>query len=243
MRPRTIAIVQARMGSSRLPGKMLLPLAGKTVLGWAVERVERARLVDELVLATSVQEQDDLLEEFAAWRGLACFRGSENDVLDRFYRTALAFDAQMIVRLTGDNPLVDGEFVDWVVSAYHETDADYVAAVPGEEWGLPIGLAVEVFSFAALSAAWKENGNLAWREHVTPYIRRNPDRFQIRYLTAPVDYSWLRLTVDTPEDLALMCQIFEHFGNESFSWQEALEAVQRHPEWMDVNCHICQQFV
>lgn len=241
--PRTVAIMQARMGSTRLPGKVLLPLAGKPLLDWAVERVQRAQLVDELVLATSVEKQDDLLEEFAARRGLACFRGSENDVLDRYYWAAQAFDAQVVVRLTGDNPLVDGEFVDWVVSAYHDAGADYVAAVPGKEWHLPMGLAVEVFSFAALEAAWEEDRNPAWREHVTPYIRRKPDLFRVRYLTAPVDYSWMRLTVDTPEDMVLMCQIFDHFENGDFSWQEALNAVQQHPEWIDINRDIRQKCV
>ena len=227
---RVVGILQARMGSTRLPGKMLMPLAGETVLYWAVRRALRARLMDDLVLATSNGAKDDSIEELANRMGVACFRGSEVDVLDRYYQAARKFNASDIVRLTGDNPVVDGGFIDWVVSAYAEGDADYVAAVPGNEWGLPAGLAAEVFSFDSLSDAWREDRSVAGREHVTPYIRQNPSRFALRYLSVDGDYSGLRLTVDTEEDLASVRVLFEHFSHGDFSWEEALTALRCRPQ-------------
>lgn len=223
------------MSSSRLPGKVLISLAGKTLLDWVVERAQRARLVDEFVLATTVEKQDDLLEEFASRKRIGCYRGSENDVLDRYYRAAQAFNAQVVIRLTADNPIVDGEFVDWVVKTYENISADYVAAIPGEKWRLPMGLAVEVFSFCTLAEAWQQDTNSEWREHVTLFIRNHPRRFRTYYLTAPVEYVPIRLTVDTPEDTELMRKIFEYFGNGLFSWREVLDIAQQHPDWIGLN--------
>ena len=233
--PRTIAIMQARMSSTRLPGKVLMPVAGRPMLAWEVERVKPARLVDELIIATSTNQHDDPVAELAEQLGVSCFRGSEDDVLDRYYQAAHRFKAEAVVRLSADNPLVDGNFVDWVVGEYNSADADYVAAAPGKDRGLPLGLAAEAFSFSALETSWREAKTPAWREHVTPYIRHNPDRFQVRYLTAPNDYSHLRLAVDKPEDLELIRRIFEHFGNGSFSWREAADTVKQHPEWVAIN--------
>ena len=240
---KTVAILQARMGSTRLPGKVLMPLADKTVLDWAVERAQRAKSLDELVLATSANQQDDPLEEFSARRGLACFRGSEDDVLDRYYQAAQSFKAKVVVRLTGDNPLVDGEFVDWVIDAYHDIGADYVAAVPGEEWHLPVGLAAEVFSFTALAEAWQQDKNPLWREHVTPFIRCHTKHFKVCYLTAPVEYLPARITVDEPADLELMQLVFDYFKPRDFSWREAIELVRQHPEWIALNKSIEQKKV
>ena len=232
---RTIAIMQARMGSTRLPGKMLIQLAGKPLVEWAVERIGSAKLVDELVLATTINKQDDLLEEFAVRRDISCFRGSENDVLDRYYHAARAFDAQVVVRLTGDNPLVDGNFVDWVVREYFNTGADYVAGMPGKEAGLPTGLAAEVFSLGVLSVAWEEDTNSNWREHVTLFIRRHAERFHVHYLKSPCDYSALRVTVDVPEDMKLMRRVFDYLGHRSFSWEEALDLLRQRPSWIALN--------
>jgi len=231
LRPKTVAIIQVRMGSTRLYGKPLLPLADKTLLEWIVERVNRSQLVDRFVIATSVEKKDDVLEEFAAQRNIACFRGSERNVLDRYYKAAKAFNAHVIVRLTGDNPLVDGQFIDWVVGEYYKTKADYVAAIPGEEWHLPMGLAAEVFPFDVLHAIWREDSSHDGREHVTPFIRRHPERFHAYYLLAPVDYIADSLSVDTAKDLNLLSKIFSYFGNNTFSWREALDVVAQHPDW------------
>jgi spore coat polysaccharide biosynthesis protein SpsF len=148
-----------------------------------------------------------------------------------------------VVRLTGDNPLIDGSFLDWMIEQYSAVSpaCDYMVA--SSAGGFPVGLSGEMFSFAALERAWHKDTNPAWREHVTPYIYRHPELFRLHALTNPVDLSHMRWTVDTPEDLAFVRQIYNHFGSNTFSWQDVLALLEQHPEWLEINRHIEQKKV
>ncbi len=227
MKGKIVALMQARMASTRLPGKTLMPLGGKTVLGWAVERVRGAKLVDEFVLATTRRKDDDVLEEFAAARQLSCFRGADEDVLDRYYRAAQHFGADGVVRVSGDNPMVDSDLVDMVVKSYRDGDGGYVAVLPGKGSKLPMGFAVEVFSFDVLEAAWREDDDIPGREHVTQFILKNPERFAVRYLDPGVESSPVCLTVDTSEGYEITRKVFESFQDGHFPWRQAIRAARR----------------
>jgi spore coat polysaccharide biosynthesis protein SpsF (cytidylyltransferase family) len=186
-----------------------------------VERVRPARNVDRLVVATTTKPEDDAVAELAAARDVAVFRGAENDVLDRFHRAAQRFAAATIVRLTADNPFVDAELVDWAVAAYEESGADYVDTWESDT--IAHGLAVEVLSFAALEAAWREDRDPESREHVTPYVYEHQDRFRVRHLRHDGWGAGLDLTVDTPSDLERARSLYRTLG-ERFSIAEAIEA-------------------
>ncbi len=238
---RVVAVIQARMDASRLPGKVLMPLGDGTLLDQVARRTRTCPLLAEVVVATTTSAKDDPIVAHCKDRGYAWFRGSEEDVLDRYYQAAGQFGADVVVRLTADNPLVDTDFVDLALGAYRAADppCDYLASSDR----FPVGLSAEVFSFAALAAAWREDTSPPGREHVTPFLYRQPGRFRIGELASPQDYSHLRCTVDTPEDLALMRRIFDHFNHDRFSWHDALSVLERHPEWAALNRHVEQKQV
>jgi spore coat polysaccharide biosynthesis protein SpsF len=241
---KVVAIIQARMGSTRLPGKVLLDLAGEPMLVRDVNRVRRATLLHEVVVATTMESEDDAIVSLCASRGWSCSRGSQDDVLDRYYQTAVAYDADVVVRITSDCPLIDPDVVDLVVREFlkRQPGIDYASNVlPHRTY--PRGLDTEVMRFDALERAWREDTNPALREHVTPYIYRNEGRFRMHGVTSSVDHSAMRWTVDTPEDLGLVRHIYDHFGHDRFSWLEVLAVVQRHPEWLDINRHVKQKEV
>lgn len=240
-RNRVVAILQARVGSSRLPGKVLADLGGQPLLGQIVRRLALAREIDRLVIATTDLPQDDQIEALATRLGVPCFRGAEEDVLDRYYQAARLFGAEVVVRVTGDNPLVDGVLVDWVVDHVMASDPpfDYV-----DTWysrTFPVGLSVEVFSLSALSAAWQEDGNnIEWREHVAPFIYHHPERFRCLHLRCWKDYSHMRLTVDVPEDLALVRLIYKESAGDPPGWPDILAFLEAHPDWLEINRHVKQ---
>ena len=246
MQPRAavkvVAIIQARMGSTRLPGKVLLDLAGKPMLERVVNRVGRARRIDELVVATTTQPGDDRLAEFCGARAWPFFRGSESDVLDRYYHAARKFGAQTVVRITSDCPLIEPEMIDRVVAELEDGASDYACNILPRRT-FPRGLDVEAFTFEALERSWREDTNPAWREHVTTYIQRHPELFRIRGVLNEVDYSSHRWTVDTPEDLELVRKIYHHFGHDDFSWHDVLKLLESHPAWSKINRHIEQKKV
>lgn len=241
--PRVVAILQARMGSSRLPGKVLAPVLGQPLLAHLIQRVRPARCLDQLVVATTRLPQDDPIETLAHDLETPCFRGAVADCLDRYYQAAKQFHAGVVVRLTGDCPLVDGAFVDWGITQYRSATPplDYLNSLLSHTF--PLGLEVEVFSFAALETAWQEDTTPAGREHVTPFFYRHPERFCIGSPASSCDYSSMRWTVDTAEDLIFVRQVYEHFGCSTFSWQEALAVVRKHPEWQAINQHVKQRVV
>jgi spore coat polysaccharide biosynthesis protein SpsF len=239
---KTVAIVQARMGSTRLPGKVLQDLAGEPMLARVVNRTCRAKTLQEVVIATTTNMVDDVIVKLCEARGWSWFRGSEEDVLDRYYHAAKKYQADFIVRITSDCPLIDPEVIDHVVQEFLERqpEVDY-ASNTWPRRTFPRGLDTEVMRMDVLERAWREDRNPAWREHVTPYIYRNPDRFRIHNVVSPVDYSAMRWTVDTQEDLAFVRQIYDYFGHDRFSWREVLKVLEEHPEWVEINRGVRQK--
>ena len=233
-----LAIIQARMGSSRLPGKVLLDLAGRPVLWQVVSRVRKARLVDKVLVATTDQPSDEPIRRFCADQGTDCFGGSEQDVLDRFVQAARfagATDSDAIVRITADCPLIDPDVIDQVVMLYLESDADYVSNINPPTF--PDGLDVEVFRFSALLTAWREAKLVSEREHVTPYLRNHPEKFSARNLTHDTDLSTLRWTLDEPADYALLQRIVAELDRNKpeFHLEDVLQVLAVHPQWQELN--------
>lgn len=241
--PSIVAIIQARIGSTRLPGKVLDDLAGEPMLARVVNRICRARRIDFAVVATTDKPADDVIFRVCTERGWQCFRGNEDDVLDRYYRAALAYKADIVVRFTADCPLIDPEIIDAVVNEFlsHRPNVEYVSNTV--ERTFPRGLDAEVMSFDALKKAWQEDKAPASREHVTPYIWRRPEWFRIRNVANDIDYSYMRWTVDTIEDLTFVREIYKYFQNDSFSWKEVLHLLEIHPELLEINRHTQQKAV
>lgn len=230
-----VAIVQARMGSTRLPGKVLRPLAGQPMLARICERVAAARTVDRVVLATTTTPQDDALADWAAGAGITCVRGSETDVLGRYAQAARAVDAAVIVRITADDPFKDPEVLDRVVDLFRATGADF--ACNNDPPSFPEGLDIEVLSRAALEAADREATDAYDREHVTPFHYRHADRFRRANLAHDPDLSGWRWTVDTPADFALaeaVCQALDRPGR-VFGMTEILAFLRAHPDIAALN--------
>ncbi len=232
------------MGSSRLPAKVLTDLNGQPVLARVVNRVSRARRVDKVVVATTDLPLDDAVEDYCRINGWSCFRGAENDVLNRYYQAACRHRADVVVRITADCPLIEPEIVDLVVSDYldHAATVDYVSNVHPVRT-FPRGLDVEVMSFDALVRAEHEDHNPAWREHVTVYLQRNPGLFTARNVVDEADHSEQRWTVDTIEDLTFVRRLYSHFNDDQFGWREVLDLLRQHPEWLEINRHIQQVVV
>ena len=231
---KTVAIIQARMSSTRLPGKILLDVEGQPLLMRVIERVRRARTIDEVVLATTTSEADDQVAAFCAERGIAFERGSEHDVLERYYQAARAHGATTVVRITGDCPLIDPAVIDRVIDDFHRGGADYVANVFRYTW--PDGLDTEVFSFEALHRAWQEADRQADREHVTSYIRTS-DKFRTRGVENDIDLSTFnyRWTVDDPADLAFVRAIYARLADRpDFGCEEVLMLLDKSPELRDL---------
>lgn len=246
---RTVALIQARFDSSRLPGKVLLDIAGKPMLSRVFERTSLAHSLSETVVATTTQASDDAVQALCESAGYPCFRGSQFDVLDRFYQAALAHEAQVIVRITADCPVIDPALIDQTVWALLE----YIKLNPGytrepfsanrlpPPWGrtYPVGLDTEVCTFAGLQQAWNEASLPHQREHVMPFFYDNPDRFAILHLNHERDLGSLRWTVDTAEDLELMRQIYLRFPRRfDFSWLEILALVEREPQLLAINAQV-----
>jgi spore coat polysaccharide biosynthesis protein SpsF (cytidylyltransferase family) len=231
---KTIAIIQARMGSTRLPGKMLMDIAGRPAVAHVVGRVRNAHTVNTVVLATTTEAGDDALADWAEKNGVPCYRGSANDVLDRYYEAAKQYGADVVVRITGDCPLADPAVIDRVVSAYQEGDCEYASNTIQPTY--PDGLDCEVFSFVALEKAWKEALLPSEREHATPYIWKHPELFRLKSVSCDTDYSAHRWTLDTPEDLVFLQHLVaacEAQGNCDMASVLALE--ETHPEWREMN--------
>jgi spore coat polysaccharide biosynthesis protein SpsF len=238
---RTVAIIQARMSSSRLPGKVLLDLAGEPMLVRVVERVRRARTIDDVVIATTTEPSDDPIAGLCQKRGYAVYRGSMYDVLDRFYGAARQMNAEAIVRVTADCPVIDPDVIDQTVQAFQSTGADFAANRLPPPWKRtwPIGLDTEVCSFAGLERAWKEAQLPYEREHVMPFFYDVEGRFKIVVTEHEPDYGTQRWTVDTPEDLRLLSAIFTHFtGQDSFTWLDVLKLMEKSPDLVQINAGV-----
>ncbi len=237
---RIVAIIQARMGSTRLPGKVLMDLAGESALSRVVCRLRRAKLLDIMVVATSESPLDDAIVAECARLDVATHRGSQVDVLDRYYRTALAFDADAVVRITSDCPLIDHSLVDETVRKFQEQNADYASNAIEQTY--PSGLDVEVFTIGALKSAWQNAKQPYEREHVTPYLYEHPQLFRLASVIGKVDYSHYRWTLDTPEDLELLRAIYQRLSNQGdFTWQDVIALMEREPRLASLNCNVRQK--
>lgn len=231
----TAIVVQARMGSSRLPGKVLKDIAGRPMLSYQMERLRRVKRAERIVVATTDQPADDAVERFCQKEKIACVRGSEHDVLARYHLAIERFPADVVVRITADCPLIDPAIVDEAIAAY---EPDYVSNML--ETTYPYGMAVEVFSAQALREAHREAKDPAEREHVTPFIYRHPERYRLRSLTMAPNLSHHRWTVDTPEDFELVSCLLKTL-KPHFTLQDVLAVLDKHPDWCAINAHVEQK--
>ena len=239
-----VAIVQARMGSTRLPGKVLEPVGPSPVLGHVVERAACASQVETVVVATSDRPGDDAVADWATSHDATLYRGSEADVLDRYREAASRFDADVVVRITADCPLLSPATVDRVIHAYRQTGGDYASNTL--RYTYPDGLDVEVFSRALLERTWQEADAAADREHVTPYMQRLGDitRTNVRNPLDTTQYTWFgtdpvpRWTVDYPEDLQFVRAVYDALAGERhwvFDQQAVCELLDREPSLRAIN--------
>ncbi len=239
--PRTVLIIQARMGSTRLPGKVLKEIGGKTMLERTVERAKRATLVTEVAVATSTLPQDDAIEELCKTLKVACVRGSESDVLDRYLKAAKKLRADVIVRVTSDCPLIDPEIIDKLVSTFEKKKSDYGSNFLTRHY--PRGLDAEIFTTAALEKAGKEAKKNYEREHVTPYLFEHPKLFKHVSVTCAENLSMNRWTVDTEKDLRFVRTVYDKLGKEGdFGWKEILELLKKEPAIAAINRSIQQKY-
>lgn len=230
-----IAMIQARCGSSRLPGKILMDLGGKPVLQRVIERVQKSKYIDEVIVVTSVDKQNLPVLRLCADLGVRVFAGAEDDVLDRYYQMAKLIKPEYVVRVTADCPCYDWAFLDRAIETM-TPDTDYLLDV---DETLPDGLDLEIIRYEALQQSWKEANLASEREHVTQYIRKHPELFHIQNFPCPIDgISNLRWTLDEQEDYLLIQKIYDHFltkGSEYFLTQDILKFMQENPELSRIN--------
>lgn len=235
-----VAIIQARTGSTRLPGKVLQDLAGDTMLSRVVRRTRRARRLDEVVIATTTSEQDDPVVAECRRLDVRWFRGSEEDVLDRYFQAAEAARAELVVRVTSDCPLIDPSLIDRVVSAFQAERPDYASNFLERTY--PRGLDNEAVTFECLGRAWCEAERAYQRVHVTPYFYENPGMFRLLAVSHDRDLSDRRWTVDTEDDMRFARAIYERFGgDDQFTWCEVLQLLEAEPDLSEINGHVCQK--
>ncbi len=257
----TVAIIQARMQSSRLPNKVMLEIAGKPMLAWVAERTKKAQSLSQVWIATTAAREDDPIAIWCEQHSFSCWRGPMFDVLDRFYQTARAAAADVIVRITADCPLMDPSLIDETLAAFLKYPSssklvedlqtkdkdgivfpyDFAANRLPPPWGrtYPIGLDIEICTWDALEIAWNEARLPHQREHVMPFFYENPLRFRILHLNYRQNLGHLRWTVDTPEDLSFIRALFDLIGDkERFSWLDVLNIVQAHPELSKINAEV-----
>ncbi len=253
---RVVAIIQGRMTSSRLPGKILADIAGQPMLARVYIRTSRAASITEAIFATTTDASDDPVAEYCDFSGIPFRRGSLYDVLDRYYQIAQAAGADVVVRITADCPVIDPALIDEVVRMVTDAPYDFAANRLPPPWGrtYPIGLDVEACTFSVLEKAWQEAGEPQQREHVMPYFYEgvelktenrtlqtgvSPRGFNIALLHHKNDFGDYRWTVDTPEDLEFIRQVYSRFdGRDDFSWKEVLDLVHDEPGLAGINANV-----
>lgn len=232
---RVVAIVQARMGSSRLPGKVLADVQGKPMLRWLLDRVMVVKEIDEVVVATTTNPEDDVLEEWLNDNEVFCFRGSEGDVLGRFYHCAQDWSPDLVVRITADDPLKDPGLISRAISfILADKTIDYCSNTLAPTY--PEGLDIEVFRYTALVRAYCNATLLSEREHVTPYIWKHPDKFKLYGFRYEIDLSCWRWTVDNSLDLDFIRAIYGYFINEPLvSFEKVIDYIRENPDLLEIN--------
>lgn len=231
------------MTSTRLPGKVVKAVLDRPLLEYLIERLKRVDLADEVVIATTDNGSEKPIVDLCEHLSVPCFRGSEEDVLARYYTAAMTFKAELVVRVTSDCPIIDPKVIDRVIRFYleHRREYDYVSNVLVRSY--PRGMDTEVFPLTVLEAAFHESTDQLSREHVTPFIYRHPERFRLGHVTYREDQSRHRWTVDTPEDFELVRRIIEALypHHPAYDLEDVLELLSAHPEWSLVNAHIEQK--
>ena len=230
-------IIQARMGSTRLPGKVLEELeAGKSCLEYVIQQLEDVFDIKNMVIATTFLEEDDVIEKFCVERGINVFRGEPKNVLDRYYNCAKEFSIQNIVRITSDCPLIDPKIVLELIKKMKTGEFDYVSNALNRTF--PIGLDAEIFTFHALEQSWKVAQLQSEKEHVTPFIKKNPKSFKQYNLESDKNKSNIRITLDVPEDLMLIRNIVSKISNRPILYKDLMELFEREPEILVINKNI-----
>lgn len=242
---RVVIISQARMTSTRLPGKVLREVLGKPLLEYQIERLRQVKQADEVVIATTTNDTDQPIIELCEQLGVAYYRGSEEDVLSRYYEAATHFGADVVVRVTSDCPLIDPGVIDQVIGLYINNRDKYDYVSNTLERTYPRGLDTEVFSMAVLEKAYQEAREKPEREHATLFIYQHPEQFRLANSSGTVDYSYHRWTVDTPEDFALIKLVLQELYpiNNYFTWLDVLDLLNEHSEWVKINAAINQKEV
>jgi len=237
---KTVIIVQARMTSTRLPGKVMKQVLGKSLLQYQIERLQRVKLADEIAIATTTNQTDESIVELCNRLAIACFRGSEEDVLGRYYQAATTYKADTVVRVTSDCPLIDPEVIDEVIDCYLNNQSNYDYVSNCLERTYPRGMDTEVLSFSALQQAFWEATAQSDREHVTPFIHRQPARYRLGHVIYSEDCSYHRWTVDTPEDFELIQKIIAAIypRKPNFTLEDCLSLLKKYPEWYIINSHV-----
>lgn len=240
-------IIQARIGSTRLPSKVLMKLEDKTILEHIVNRVKLSKYVNDIIIATTVNTEDEKIVKLAEKINVKYFRGSEEDVLGRYYHAAKQFESEIVVRITSDCPLVDYEILDKMlivfIEKYNKGNIDFLSNTDVVEATFPRGFDIEIFTFKALEKTFLEANKKYQREHVTPYIYENPDKFKLHGFANDVNNSNYRLTVDTIEDFNVIKFIYSkcYSENKYFNLKDVLQLLRSYPEITDINKSIEQK--
>ena len=241
--PKVIATIEARMGSSRLPGKVLMKIKGKPLLHFLIERLKRVSRIDQIIVATTDKSDDDLIEVFAKSIGISIFRGDESDVLKRIYDTSVYFESDIVIQLTGDNPLIDCEILEKCLVKFMEEKPDSLNTIYSKTF--PVGMFINIISFNALKKSHEEADGI-YREHVGLFIKDNPDKFNTISLVAEKSLRRpdISITVDEMEDFKFIKEIIEHFEkkNQNFNCGDLLEFLRNNEKLTNINKKIKRRF-
>ncbi len=238
----TGCIIQARMSSTRLPGKVLMKLDEQnTILDFVIQQIKHCKSIEKIIIATTNLKEDDVIEIFAKNKNILCFRGNPSDVLDRYYQCAKLYSLSIIIRITADNPLIDPTIMEKVITEFRSRSCDYISNAVVRSF--PYGTETEIFSFDALEKAWNNAKNDNEREHVTPYFYNNPDKFRIHHVENQKNLSSLRWTVDQIEDLILVKNIVSKINKNPILMTDIVNLLTKEPKLVDINKSVLHKHI
>ena len=238
---KTVAVIQARMGSSRLPNKVLMPVKETPLLGWMLSRVSQCKEIDEVIVATTTEPRDEEIYNYVVSKGYKVYRGSEDDVLDRYYQAAILSKPDAVIRITADCPLLDPAVLTALIQEFYEKELDFISNSEPLPSTWPDGMDVSIMTFNALRQAWEEAKKPSDREHVTFYFWNNPEKFNCHKVDLDSDMSKYRLTIDYPEDYDVIKGVIEHFTADSndisftASMGQIIQYLDNTPELFELN--------